>query len=104
MRSQVGSYIAFVNATNIPMTFASGAVESVLLARGVAQRTIRKWSTILGSVVMGGAAAGYGFTQSPGRATAWYIVYMLGRQSHNGGIGPNCELGAFSACLRQCHI
>ena len=66
---QFGNYLAIVNSTNIPLTFVSGAIETILLNRGVRTITIRRASTIVGSVGMAAASALYGFSQSPGVAS-----------------------------------
>ena len=50
---QWGAQLALVNSTSIPLNFLSGVFESVLLARGVAQLTIRRCSVLGGAIGMG---------------------------------------------------
>ena len=95
-----GAQLALVNSTSIPLNFLSGVLESVLLARGVAQLTIRKCSVLGGAVGMGVCSTLYGLSQSPLSATTWYILYMAFIQSVNAGIVPNFyELGGEDSAI-----
>jgi MFS family permease len=70
---QWGAQLALVNSTSIPLNLLSGIFESVLLARGVAQLTIRRWNILGGAVGMGITSTMYGLSQSVLPATSWYL-------------------------------
>jgi hypothetical protein len=64
-------------------------LESLLMAKGVAQLTIRRFSTVGGAVGMGVCATLYGLSQNIVQATGFYVLYMAFLQSINAGIIPN---------------
>ena len=67
----------------------SGMLESLLITKGVAQLTIRRFSTVGGAVGMGVCATLYGLSQNVLQATSFYVLYMAFLQSINAGIIPN---------------
>jgi hypothetical protein len=80
--------------------FLSGVVESLLIAKGVPQLTIRRFSTVGGAVGMGICSMLYGLSQSVFQATSFYVLYMLFLQSINAGIVPNMyELGGEDSAM-----
>ena len=64
-------------------------LESLFIAKGVPQLTIRRFSTVGGAFAMGVCANLYGLSQNVYQATSLYVLYMAFLQSINAGIIPN---------------
>lgn len=87
---QVGSLLAAPQAIRTFGGFVVAALESVLLRRGIAVLSIRKWMTAAAQIPEAVCAVGYGLAKTPAAAAGFYSV-LVAAGLFNCALSASCD-------------
>lgn len=75
--AEAAAWLTIVNSINVPGTFVSGAIESVLLRAGTPQLAIRRWMQLIAVCVCHSRACQHHLTEKIGSSVTAILAVCL---------------------------